>query len=58
MSWQLHCGDVVPGCDGVVRAQTREQVMSQAAVHAAEVHGMTEIDAETERALTAALREH
>jgi predicted small metal-binding protein len=53
--WELRCGDVVPGCDGVVRAETREEVLSHAATHAADAHGLTTIDAETERALTAAI---
>jgi predicted small metal-binding protein len=57
MSWELRCGQVVPGCEGVVRSETRDGVMSLAAAHAADAHGLTEIDAETERALVAALQE-
>lgn len=57
MTWELRCGDVVPGCDGTVRAETREEVMSQAAVHAAETHGLTTIDVDTERALVGAVHE-
>jgi predicted small metal-binding protein len=53
--WELRCGDVVPGCDGVVHAATREEVMSQAAVHAADAHGLATLDAETERALEGAV---
>lgn len=53
--WELRCGDVVPGCAGVVRAETREEVMSQAAVHAADAHGLTTIDADTEQALVGAI---
>jgi predicted small metal-binding protein len=55
--WELRCGDVVPGCDGVVRAETREEVVSQAAVHAADAHGIAEIDPETARTLTDAIHE-
>ncbi len=57
MTLELKCGEVVPGCDGVVDGQTREEVMTAAARHAAEAHGLTEIDAGTEQALLAAIRE-
>jgi predicted small metal-binding protein len=57
MTLELRCGDVVPGCDGVVRADTREEVLAQAASHAAAAHGITTIDAATEQALEAAIHE-
>jgi predicted small metal-binding protein len=53
--WELRCGEVIPDCDGVVRAETREEVMSQAAVHAADVHGLTTIDPETRQVLADAI---
>lgn len=56
MMWEIRCADVVPGCDGVVRAETRERAVSEAAVHAADVHGLTTIDADTEQALANATR--
>jgi predicted small metal-binding protein len=55
--WELRCGDVVPGCDGVVQAETREEVMAQAADHAAAAHGLTTIDEDTERALAGAVHQ-
>lgn len=54
---ELRCGDVVPGCDGVVHAETREEVLSQAAAHAAAAHGLTTIDDDTARALGGAIHE-
>ena len=57
MTLELRCGDVVPGCEGVVRAESQPEVLAQAAAHAADAHGMTTIDADTERALVAAIHE-
>lgn len=37
---QFACGDVVPGCDGVVRGATDDEVLAAAAAHARDVHGI------------------
>ncbi len=42
----LRCRDVGFDCDGVMRAETEEGVMQQAAEHARNVHNMTEISPE------------
>jgi predicted small metal-binding protein len=39
--FQLRCRDVGFDCPGVVRGATKEDVLQQAAAHAAEVHGTT-----------------
>lgn len=57
MARELRCGDVVPGCDGVVRGADDGEVMRQAAAHAAEAHGMTEVDEGTAAALRAAIHD-
>jgi len=36
--FELHCRDVGFDCPGVVRGQTKEEVLRQAAEHAARVH--------------------
>ena len=36
----LHCRDAGFDCEGVIRANTQEQVLKQAAQHALEVHGV------------------
>ena len=56
MARVLHCGEVVPGCDGIVQGETDQEVMAKAAEHAREAHGMTEVDAATADALQAAIR--
>ena len=55
MTLELRCGDVVTGCEGVVNGGTQDEVLTAAAVHAADAHGLTTIDADTEAALIAAI---
>ena len=38
---KLQCCDLGFDCPGVVRANTEEEVLAQAAQHALEVHGVT-----------------
>lgn len=56
MTFELRCGDVVPGCDGVVTGATHDEVLDRAAAHAREAHGITDLDAATRAALEAAVR--
>jgi predicted small metal-binding protein len=49
MAKELICRDVGFDCQAVVQADSEEEVMAQAAVHAREVHGLQQIDAETEQ---------
>ncbi|MFN2137152.1 MAG: DUF1059 domain-containing protein [Candidatus Promineifilaceae bacterium] len=53
----IHCRDVGFDCDGVVRADTDEEVVAMAVEHAAEVHGVTEVTPEIEAAVLGAIRE-
>ncbi len=49
------CGQVVPGCDGVVTGATDDEVLAAAAEHAASVHGMTEVPDEVVAAIRAGI---
>ena len=40
---QLACGDVVPGCDFVARAENEAELLHKVAAHAREVHGIQEV---------------
>lgn len=42
MARELNCRDLGFDCDGVVVADTDDEVVAQAAQHAREVHGMSE----------------
>lgn len=57
MTLELRCGEVVHGCDGVVRGDSRDEVLRLAADHAAQAHGLADLDPATERALADAVRE-
>ncbi len=45
------CGNVVPGCEGVVSGETDDDVLAAAAAHAASVHGMAEVPDEVVSAI-------
>jgi len=46
MSKVLNCRDVGFDCEGVIRADSEDEVMSQAAEHARTAHGLDEITPE------------
>jgi len=52
----LACGDLVPGCQAVVTAETEDEILQIAAQHAVEAHGLT-IDDSLVAAVKGAIRE-
>ena len=52
---QFACATVVDGCDGVVTGATDDEVLAQAAQHAADAHGMTELPDEVVAAVKAGI---
>ena len=44
MAQVLECDAIFPGCGHVVRAESEEEILRQAAEHAKQVHGVSEID--------------
>jgi predicted small metal-binding protein len=36
----LHCRDTGFDCEGIIRANTEDEVLGQAAIHAKQAHGM------------------
>jgi predicted small metal-binding protein len=56
MALNLKCGDVVPGCPAEINADSEDEVMRQAAVHARDAHGLTELDDATISAVRGAIR--
>jgi predicted small metal-binding protein len=57
MAKVLQCKDVGFQCDGVVRADTEEQVLHMAAEHARTVHGITDLTEEVVEKVRSAIRE-
>jgi len=57
MAKVLHCKDVGFDCDGVVRAETEEEVLQMAAEHAQSVHNLNELTEEVVEKVRAAIRD-
>jgi predicted small metal-binding protein len=57
MALVLRCNEVFEGCPGVVYGDTQEEVLRQAAAHAAEAHGLNDVDESTRQVLVAATRQ-
>lgn len=56
MALVFHCRDIGFDCDGVVRAETEEELLQQVAEHAKSVHGMDEVNDEVVEKVKAAIR--
>ena len=46
MTYNIACGDVVPGCATTLDASTEDEFMAKVAEHSAAEHGVTEITPE------------
>ncbi|RLC55669.1 MAG: hypothetical protein DRI30_07185 [Chloroflexi bacterium] len=46
MAKVIHCRDVGFDCDGVIRAETEEELLQMAVQHAQTVHGLEEVTPE------------
>ncbi|MGH6691582.1 MAG: DUF1059 domain-containing protein [Gammaproteobacteria bacterium] len=56
MTKELRCNDIMPGCDFVTQGEDEAEILSKAAEHAREKHGMHEIDEETEKMVRSQIR--
>jgi predicted small metal-binding protein len=54
---ELRCGDLMPGCNAVVEGRDESEVMTKAAEHAREKHGMSSIPPEVATKVKAAIRD-
>jgi predicted small metal-binding protein len=54
---QLRCSHVGFDCQHVIQGEDEQEVMSKAADHAREAHGMTEIDEETGQKLRSSIHD-
>ncbi len=57
MAKVVSCKDVGVDCDFVMRGETTEDILQQAAEHARTVHNMTEIPPDVAEKLRAAVRD-
>jgi predicted small metal-binding protein len=57
MTRELHCGEIIEGCNHVITGATEEEVLEQAVEHAREAHGVEQVDAATAARVRAAIRD-
>lgn len=57
MAKVLRCRDVGFDCDGVIRAETEEEILKKAAEHAQTVHNLKELSEEVVEKVRAAIRD-
>jgi predicted small metal-binding protein len=57
MSKELHCRDLGFDCEAVIRADSEDEILAQAAEHARAVHDVDEISPELVASVRAAIRE-
>ena len=57
MALVVHCRDVGFDCDGVVRAETEEELLQQVAEHAKSAHGLEEVTDEIVEKVKSVIRE-
>ena len=53
----LRCRDAGFDCDGVIRAETEEEILQQAAEHAKTVHNLSEISEEAVAKIRTVIRD-
>lgn len=53
----LHCRDVGFDCEGVIRGETEDEVLQQAAEHARNDHGMQDVSPEVVEQIRAQIRD-
>ncbi|HEU4800414.1 MAG TPA: DUF1059 domain-containing protein [Gemmatimonadales bacterium] len=53
---ELRCRDVGFDCEKVLRAESEEEILRQAAEHAGRDHGLTELTPETARQVASKIR--
>ena len=54
---EFRCGEVVPGCETTVQAESEDEVLREVAVHAREAHGMPEVPPDVAHTIRAAIRD-
>lgn len=57
MTKVVNCKDVGFDCEGVIRAETEEEVLKLVAEHAKEVHGMEEVPPDVVEKVRAVMQE-
>ena len=53
----IHCRDVGYDCNGVIKANSEEEALQQAAQHARKVHGLVEVSPEIVEKIKSVMKE-
>lgn len=56
MTHTLRCGDVIPGCQAVLRGDSEQALLGEVASHARDEHGIADIDDATLAQVRGAVR--
>jgi predicted small metal-binding protein len=57
MTKVLRCGDMMPGCEYVARAESEDELMQKAAEHAREAHGIQTVPADLVQQIKSKIRD-
>lgn len=58
MEKRIACNDVVPGCGFTASAASEEELVQKVVIHAAEVHGISDVTPELAAKVKSAIRPH
>ncbi len=56
MTQEFHCGDLMPGCNFVAKADTEDHLMKKVAMHANIAHNIVRITPEMAKKVRATIR--
>lgn len=57
MAYKFDCTHVVPGCEGTVSGETKDEVLQAAAEHASDAHGLAPLPNEVVEKVKASIVE-
>lgn len=57
MEKRIACGDVVQGCQTVLTAPTKDELVKKVVAHAAEAHGITDVTPEIAAKVNASIKD-
>ena len=57
MAKEMHCGDLMPGCNKVIEGRDEKEVMTKAAEHARQDHNIQTMTPDLEQKVRGAIHE-
>lgn len=56
MAKELKCGDLMPGCEYVAKAESESELLQQVVAHAKDAHGIDEVTPDLAEKVKGAIR--